>query len=84
MKYEYTPVPGPRTIRLLTLLAAGNPADPLHGRLSFWDLKDKPKYEAISYVWGDPAHCDEILIHGKSDGKESGGLDDTVRFLVTP
>ncbi|PVH72982.1 HET-domain-containing protein [Cadophora sp. DSE1049] len=65
--YKYKPVPAENTIRILTL-SPGLPGTRLEGRLDFANLADNPKYEAISYVWGDAARCDKILINGKSLG----------------
>ncbi|KAH7395426.1 heterokaryon incompatibility protein-domain-containing protein [Cadophora sp. MPI-SDFR-AT-0126] len=63
--YEYTHIPNENTIRILTLFP-GLPNTRLEGRLEFANLADSPKYEAISYVWGDPTRCDEISIDGTS------------------
>ncbi|KAK0101813.1 hypothetical protein ONS95_006963 [Cadophora gregata] len=65
--YKYDPIHAENTIRILTLYP-GEPGSRLEGRLDFANIDQQPKYEAISYVWGDPTRCDEIVIEGKSLG----------------
>ncbi|VUC31834.1 unnamed protein product [Clonostachys rosea] len=52
-------------IRLITI-DPGKPADELHCSLSVASLNARPKYEALSYVWGDPAITDNITVNGVS------------------
>ena len=66
-RYKYGDVSAETTIRILTLYP-GVAGTRLEGRLDFANLDDKPQYEAISYVWGDPTRCDEIMIDGKALG----------------
>ena len=66
-RYKYEDVPAENTIRILTLYP-GAPRTRLEGRLDLASLDDKPRYEAISYVWGNATRCDEIMIDGKSLG----------------
>jgi len=64
-RYKYEGIPADNTIRILTLYP-GASRTRLEGRLEFANLDDKPQYEAISYVWGDPTRCEEIIINNKS------------------
>jgi hypothetical protein len=50
-----------REIRLLKILP-GSFNDPLRCKLVKVSLDDKPKYNALSYVWGDPTVTKEILV----------------------
>jgi hypothetical protein len=52
-------------IRLATL-EAGSGSDPLCVKLSTVSLHDGPKYEALSYVWGDTTTRHEIIVDGVS------------------
>ncbi|KAH6721662.1 heterokaryon incompatibility protein-domain-containing protein [Leptodontidium sp. MPI-SDFR-AT-0119] len=65
--YKYQEIPSENTIRILTL-SPGPPGARLEGNLEFASLDDYPEYEAISYVWGDPTRCEEIIIEGKPLG----------------
>ncbi|KAM0420948.1 hypothetical protein ACHAPT_011338, partial [Fusarium lateritium] len=51
-------------IRMLHLLP-GNREDPIRCVLSTALLDDSPKYEALSYAWGDPLDCRPIEVDGK-------------------
>lgn len=61
LKYEYEKLPSPRHIRLLRL-HKGNDWNEISCELIITALDDAPDFEALSYVWGDPAprmrvHC---------------------------
>lgn len=45
-------------------LQPGEFHDPISGMLSIAYLEDGPKYEALSYVWGDPNVCMNISLDG--------------------
>ncbi|KAI6370098.1 hypothetical protein MCOR25_004269 [Pyricularia grisea] len=66
--YFYKPLPlssprsAARPFRLLRLLPATEAATPLQGELEHVDLSDAPRYEALSYVWGDPVFNHELHI----------------------
>lgn len=34
-------------------------------RHAYFDDTSSPKYETVSYVWGDPTPCKELLVNGK-------------------
>jgi hypothetical protein len=51
-------------IRLFRLVP-GRPHDPLCGSLITTDLRASPEYDAVSYVWGDPAPRFNLIIDGK-------------------
>jgi len=63
VRYHYTPIPDENTIRLLSLEPAVN--GPLACRMSFVRLGDKPTYQALSYVWGDPTKRRWIQCDGR-------------------
>ncbi|OCK73302.1 HET-domain-containing protein [Lepidopterella palustris CBS 459.81] len=52
--YEYTPLRGQRSIRILHLKPSERLDSPLCCNLEEASLDDKPNYEALSYVWGAP------------------------------
>lgn len=58
----YTPVNSQkREIRLVTI-KSGEPPEPIQCNLSYVSMNDTPKYEALSYVWGDPSIRIPILL----------------------
>ena len=58
----YTPVNShKREVRLVTI-KSGTPPEPIQCNLSYVSLNDTPKYEALSYVWGDPSIRMPILL----------------------
>lgn len=66
--YIYRPLRSPRDIRLITLLR-GSAGDQISITINHVSLERKPKYEALSYVWGSqipsyPIQCDgsEIFV----------------------
>ncbi|CAM1501971.1 Fc.00g039550.m01.CDS01 [Cosmosporella sp. VM-42] len=59
--YHYKTLLGPRTIRLLELFSASHDSAPISVTLHHHDLDSAPEYEAISYVWRDPASTRSIL-----------------------
>jgi hypothetical protein len=54
-RHQYRPIDTAKGagIRIFKLLP-GKPEDPIHGELIDASLDDKPKYEALSYSWGNP------------------------------
>ena len=65
--YRYDPLRGEGAIRLLSLLP-GQFSDDIHVRISNANLtkRPRPRYEALSYVWGDPS--DNHFIHVDQGG----------------
>lgn len=55
--------PAKNEIRLLRLLP-GEAGEPVRCTLHVTSLDESPKYEAISYVWGDPADTRCISVNG--------------------
>ncbi|KAK8023849.1 hypothetical protein PG993_011915 [Apiospora rasikravindrae] len=53
--YPYEDLTGASSMRLLELLPSPNRTSPVEGRLVHSDITHQPQYEALSYVWGDPA-----------------------------
>jgi hypothetical protein len=73
--YRYLPLPSERDyIRLLCLLPNESEAEPLQCELHNYSLRklgsQTHRYEALSYVWGDPRETLPIYVDGE-------------RFLVT-
>ncbi|KAK3389793.1 heterokaryon incompatibility protein-domain-containing protein [Podospora didyma] len=58
----YRPLP-PGFIRVFEL-EAGNPADPIAGRLVSQAIYGE-EYEALSYVWGDPRQRHDLTVDGE-------------------
>jgi hypothetical protein len=50
-------------IRLLTLLP-GTGIDPIHSKLSIHPVGDCPKFEALSYYWGDATPRETVTVNG--------------------
>lgn len=64
--YPYTDLPTPTSIRILKVLPKGqNRKGRMSVTLEVVDLKDNPRYTALSYTWGNPCTVytedDEIL-----------------------
>ncbi|KAF2093234.1 hypothetical protein NA57DRAFT_81571 [Rhizodiscina lignyota] len=59
----YDSLPHEGSFRLLRLLH-GSEEDPIQCELFLERLGRHPRYEAISYVWGDPNVCEKIHING--------------------
>lgn len=53
-------------IRLLCILPASDYTSQVHCDCTPFELDDAPAYEALSYVWGDQTHREEIIVNGKS------------------
>ncbi|KAH7412668.1 heterokaryon incompatibility protein-domain-containing protein [Cadophora sp. MPI-SDFR-AT-0126] len=58
--YEYSSLTTPEEFRIL-ILAPGSGSEPLRCLLKHAILSDEPKYDAISYAWGDPSKPREII-----------------------
>ncbi|KAH7304739.1 heterokaryon incompatibility protein-domain-containing protein [Stachybotrys elegans] len=90
-QYQYRPLEGSGTTRLLTLLP-GQPDDPLVGTLNSVPIDSAPSYEALSYVWaepGPPGSSLEILIHNGDNGQgvltlQGGSIFAALRQLRLP
>lgn len=63
--YHYCPLPSEKFIRLLELYP-GNANENIDCTLYQTKLEDAPKYEAISYAWGNPANKTNVLCDGMS------------------
>ena len=62
--YHYCPLPSEKFIRLLELYP-GNANENIDCTLYQTKLEDAPKYEAISYTWGNPANKTNVLCDSK-------------------
>jgi Heterokaryon incompatibility protein (HET) len=54
-----------KDIRLATLLPADSEYDLIICILQCTNLDDAPKYEALSWAWGDASQTETILLHGE-------------------
>ena len=52
-----------RQIRLFHLEPSENVHDQAEGFLEIVSLDDNPRYEALSYAWGDPKITSTIKLH---------------------
>ena len=59
-KYTYEKLKHERSIRLLVLKPASSSHDRLQCELREVLLSDEPRYEAISYCWGEPVFPEEL------------------------
>ncbi|KAL2068220.1 hypothetical protein VTL71DRAFT_16318 [Oculimacula yallundae] len=62
--YQYSSLPAEKFIRLLEI-CPGQANDTVHCTLCQVELENAPKYEAISYAWGNPASRIDVLCDGK-------------------
>jgi hypothetical protein len=62
--YQYSPLPSEKFIRLLEVYP-GRVSDNIDCTLHQTELENAPKYEAISYAWGDPTNKVNVLCDGK-------------------
>ena len=62
--YPYDKLPAKDSLRLI-FLEPGRPKDALRCRIEAHDAASAPEYEALSYVWGDPARTLPLLAEGK-------------------
>lgn len=68
MSYEYRPLDAEqKEFRLLTVQGYSISTDPVRCTMSHASLRNaqKPRYEAISYVWGDQTKRSFIIVDGK-------------------
>jgi hypothetical protein len=62
---EYTALLIPRReIRLLTLFPPSPSSAQVECKVHVVSLQDSPRYEALSYVWGDPQLTESIKVNG--------------------
>jgi hypothetical protein len=86
-KFTYTPLAGPRNIRILHL--ARRPGEggvdhedlELHASLVEASLDNLPEYFALSYTWGDPTPSQSIFINGRVLGITQNCADALRRML---
>lgn len=83
--YQYQPLPGPDGLRILVLDPAVDPSTALQGsivQISRFEEIAKThhpqRYSAVSYTWGEPDFCEDILIYG------NGGPTPSSRLKITP
>lgn len=61
----YKPLPQGQWFRLLQLFP-GEPEDPIECELIMSKLDQSPDYEPVSYAWGSPVLCEEIVCNGST------------------
>jgi hypothetical protein len=61
--YKYTPLK--KDIRLLVLFPSKD-NEQISSKIKHVSIKDKPRYTALSYAWGDPARTEEIFVYGRA------------------
>lgn len=59
--YSYVPFAEDSEIRLLAIMFSSESVEYM---MFIVDLNDAPRYDALSYVWGDPTKTDEVLVNG--------------------
>ncbi|KAB8201769.1 heterokaryon incompatibility protein-domain-containing protein, partial [Aspergillus parasiticus] len=64
--HDYPLDPASREIRLLTILPSRESETPIECSLQVAPLDTYPRYEAISYVWGDIREMSDILLDGRT------------------
>lgn len=82
-KYEYQPL-GEGQIRVLTLFPANKTEDDLHGELHHVQLSPELKFEAVSYVWGEPIFSVTLRISETSIINITKNLSDALRRFRKP
>jgi len=81
-EYRHAPLPtGPYT--RCFILAPGSGKEELSGRLQVINLNDDPKFEAVSYVWGNPERKWSTLCDG-APLRITHSLRDALRRLRLP
>lgn len=63
--YRYSNLTAPDEIRIL-FLSSGSGSEPLKCQLKHASLSDDPRYDAISYAWGNPNKPKEIICEDRS------------------
>jgi hypothetical protein len=82
-KYEYQPL-GEGQIRVLTLFPANKTEGDLHGELHHVQLSPELKFEAVSYVWGEPIFSVTLRISDTSIINITKNLSDALRRFRKP
>src|SRR5436305_15312107 len=81
LDFEYSPLPGPRSLRLLKIERDANVDEggPTYCKMETFSFTDRPKYVALSYTWGEPKglredtgeqnhaplKCSPLLVNGR-------------------
>ncbi|KAJ5548926.1 hypothetical protein N7513_006160 [Penicillium frequentans] len=64
LPFQYDPLLGKSCIRVLEIQPSEVAKTPIHCCLRQVDLRQRPDYEALSYVWGDASDSVRILVNG--------------------
>ncbi|KAJ5538215.1 hypothetical protein N7494_007694 [Penicillium frequentans] len=64
LPFQYDPLLGKSCIRVLEIQPSEVAKSPIHCCLRQVDLRQRPDYEALSYVWGDASDSVRILVNG--------------------
>ena len=62
---QILPYPNVDSSRLAVIEPSENSQALVRCKLRHFTFAEKPKYEALSYMWGDKSHQRTILVHGK-------------------
>jgi hypothetical protein len=66
-KFQYQELRGDvDSIRLLTIEPADNPDDAIVCRMDVVEFGERPRYEALSYMWGSDENQSSIIVNGCS------------------
>jgi len=79
--YQYSSLPSEKFIRLLELYP-GHANDSIDCTLRQIEFENAPKYETISYAWGDPANKIDVLCDGKIIAITQNLNDALLRFKL--
>ncbi|KAF2005452.1 hypothetical protein P154DRAFT_424541, partial [Amniculicola lignicola CBS 123094] len=74
--------PSSSSIRILTLLP-GKSYENIRCELREERLDSNPKYEALSYVWGNPANSRVVMLH-RCIHRVTSNLESALRHLRLP
>lgn len=80
-QFVHARLSSPRSIRLLTLLPSARFDSPIRCDLQEVSLDDDVKYEALSYVWGDPGPDHTVLVDGDKTLEVTPSCLEALRYL---
>lgn len=80
-RFVHTRLSSDRSIRLLHLLPSVSFDSPIRCRLGEVSLDDDVKFEALSYVWGDPVPGHTVLVDGDETLEVTPSCLEALRYL---
>jgi Heterokaryon incompatibility protein (HET) len=84
MAFQYDVLPtseNAKPIRIATLLPTNDESSPIRCELKAADLVDKPKYIALSYVWGDSSENGSIFVGEQFFPTTTANLEAALRHI---